>query len=120
MGMAWKVFVAVFAVGMLFFALGCDGGYYGCNDGTDPGTGDGEPPILDRTHSGWKNANCAICHNNDHTAGLDPYECAECHGDNGAIEPPGWHDANNCTSCHSGIHSSNGFPRPESCVECHL
>lgn len=120
MGKAWKVFIAVLAVGMLFFALGCDGGYEGCG-GVDPDPGDGEPPQLTMSHSGWKVANCTACHNSSHTAGMNPYECASCHGDNGATT---FHNANrDCSSCHGTRirptnHPAASFPFGE-CGECH-
>lgn len=75
--------------------------------------------ILDQTHAGWQRANCSDCHTQDaHDAGLDPFECVECHGTNGASQV---RHGGNCQSCHRWVvdHPSASFPYNDSCVICH-
>jgi hypothetical protein len=81
---------------------------------TDP-----QPPVLDSSHPGWANPCCATCHDSSgHRAGLDPYECVTCHGDNGA--PNGHGRTSGCDGCHGTPHcGGDGFPVPDACLSCH-
>ncbi len=79
-------------------------------------------PDLDESHKGWKMANCwaAGCHDKSDTHRQDklPYQCAECHGANGA--KLGHTSQTPCTSCHPGKHGEvTLFPDPISCQSCH-
>jgi len=81
---------------------------------------DADADVLTSAHTGWKDPCCSDCHpDDDHRKGLDPYECARCHGGNGAS---GGHlGATPCTGCHPGYHACTGsqFPDPLSCRTCH-
>lgn len=80
---------------------------------TDPG-----PPQLDSGHPGWKQPACLSCHTpDDHNTGMDPYQCAGCHGTNGA--PAGHGGTPPCGNCHGQPHGASGFPDPDSCQTCH-
>ena len=77
-----------------------------------------DPPQLTSGHLGWKEPKCLSCHStNDHNDGLVPYQCAECHGTNGA--PGGHSNSDNCGGCHGDKHGPEGFPIPVSCKTCH-
>jgi len=79
-----------------------------------------EAPQLDSGHPGWQHPDCKACHGSSHNQDKDPYECAGCHGNNGAPDAPSEHTADlQCDDCHQP-HSANGFPVPDACVECHL
>jgi|GEM_PF-1662782 len=73
-----------------------------------------DPPIVGTGHTGWREPKCFDCHDQaGHRAGLQPYQCAACHGRNGA---PDGHKDGNC-GCHGNKH---GFTAaPTSCVACH-
>jgi hypothetical protein len=89
----------------------------------------GTPTVLVSTHTGWQNTSCSGsgCHTlpvTGHTA-TEPYECASCHGGNGACTPPAAHSqAENCMSCH-GVGGSTqkphspGFTSNVDCKACH-
>lgn len=127
------LFVLLCTLTLIAFVVGCDNeGSFpnGCgqpDDPTDPPVVDPpvvdppvvEPVLLDRTHMGWQDPNCSACHPQDeHNAGLDPFECVDCHGDNGARIA---HNQNrNCQGCHRNApgHPSASFPA-ESCAACH-
>ena len=130
------VFMVLCTISLLFFAIGCDGGP-GPGGGCDGGTGSSSSSssststssgssssssgsmILDRTHNGWLRANCTPCHPGDsHNTGMKPYECVDCHGNNGATRVA---HGNNCQSCHRMVpgHPAASFPYNTSCVECH-
>jgi hypothetical protein len=85
----------------------------GCEDDDDGA------PQLGSGHEGWGNPGCWGCHDSGstHNSNLQPYECVECHGLNGA---PGGHGGQPpCGECHDQPHGNNGFPDPESCQTCH-
>lgn len=87
----------------------------------DFGDDDDDSMILSRSHDGWKGADCweSGCHSpNIHNSGLDPYECAECHGGNGAGEEH--YEDMSCNDCHPEVadHPSDSFPNDE-CDACH-
>jgi hypothetical protein len=80
--------------------------------------------VLDNQHTGWLKKACGDCHNippnANHTASKPP-ECAQCHGGNGACDPPASHDKSmNCTqaSCHAN--GRHGFTKGADCVSCHF
>ncbi|USD39081.1 cytochrome c3 family protein [Ferrimonas sp. SCSIO 43195] len=91
---------------------------------------------LDESHFGWKLPDCSTCHDpsNSHVvAEMDPYECAECHGNNGA--PTNHGERYTCGFCHSQTLTKHGnvygnktdyyskdtsFKEPESCLTCHV
>lgn len=75
-------------------------------------------PELDSDHPGWKQPACWGCHSkgSTHHAGDLPYQCADCHGTNGA--PAGHGGATPCTTCHGAKHGE-GFPDPAACQTCH-
>jgi len=59
---------------------------------------------LSESHFGWKQPNCKTCHkdgaNNNHIAeDMKPFECAECHANNGA--PKGHGEQATCGFCHA-------------------
>jgi len=100
--------------------------------GDDTAAGDplwGTPHTLDPLHLDWKNPNCSVCKDQlpraNHTA-ENPWECAECHGGNGACNPNGAyvprtppHDpaVDLCITCHGNNH---GFAQSPQCVSCHF
>ncbi|WP_028111188.1 cytochrome c3 family protein [Ferrimonas kyonanensis] len=96
---------------------------------------------LTNSHFGWGVADCSQCHSVEgihakNDAGerferVRAYECAECHGSNGA---PKGHEMNGrCFWCHQSVighrdmadngdglsHTADRFPDPYSCVTCH-
>ncbi|MFH1469698.1 MAG: hypothetical protein ABIO70_35255 [Pseudomonadota bacterium] len=82
--------------------------------------GDTETPVtLDDGHPGWLFPDCWACHDpaGTHNPGLDPYQCAMCHGSNGA--PAGHGGSPPCAGCHGEPHGSDGFPDPDACQTCH-
>ncbi len=89
---------------------------------TDADTDADSDPILDTDHLGWEQPACWDCHDSasTHNPKMDPYECASCHGDNGASAGHG--SAGPCLGCHPEVltsHGKDGFPDPESCLVCH-
>ena len=92
--------------------------YYGPPDppeDTAPSSGG----TLDTTHEGWRDPSCWDCHIEDgHDIGLEPYQCIECHGTNGA--PRGHTLLTPCAECHVQPHGAEGFPDPEACQTCHV
>ena len=84
--------------------------------------------ILTSEHEGWQNPVCDDCHDHHHNSDLDLYECAECHGGNGAPEQPlsVFHTvscgdaAAGGPGCHEGKHGGEdaGFPSGV-CADCH-
>ncbi len=82
----------------------------------------GGAPNLDASHQGWLQPNCHVsaCHLGlDHNRDLSPYQCTECHGNNGA--PPRPHQQEpTCGSCHILTHGEpSDYPDPDSCHHCH-
>ncbi|WP_028109630.1 hypothetical protein [Ferrimonas futtsuensis] len=91
---------------------------------------------LDESHFGWKLPDCTTCHDpsNSHVVeAMAPYECAECHGNNGAPNNHG--ERYTCGFCHSQTLAKHGnvyadkndyyskesnFKEPESCLTCHV
>jgi hypothetical protein len=121
----------------LLLALLCAGvgvvGYVSCNGGggsggddTEDDDDDDQAPILGPEHMGWKNPDCAACHDlpeEDHSQ-TEPPDCAACHGGNGACDPNGPNSENqahaqdqDCGSCHPGQHV---FDQNPACVACHF
>ena len=78
-------------------------------------------PELSSSHGGWGNPDCKFCHTDAHHREKDPYQCAECHGTNGAGARPGVHWDSGCEeeACHGVPHADDGFPVPDSCLFCH-
>lgn len=91
---------------------------------------------LTESHFGWKLPDCATCHNsaNSHVVEeMAPWECAECHGNNGAPNNHG--ELYTCGFCHSQTLTKHGnvyadktdyysedtrFKESESCLTCHV
>jgi hypothetical protein len=83
-------------------------------------------------HGGYKDPACGDCHKlpvNSWHAEIKPWQCAACHGGNGACKQPANHDATGCTQ--SGCHTSGGsgpalpashknFSTDQACIDCHL
>jgi hypothetical protein len=96
-----------------------DEGDSGGDSDSDAGS---DAPILDSDHDGWKEPNCwaAGCHTaaDTHNSDMDPYECVECHGNNGTTSQH--NQGQNCSDCHDNPadHPSISFPT-NSCVACH-
>jgi len=92
-------------------------------------------PLTD-SHFGWKIPDCSTCHDagNSHVVeDMDPWECAECHGNNGAPDSHG--ELYTCGFCHAKTLTKHGkaytnkndfygektnFKEPESCLTCHV
>jgi hypothetical protein len=85
-------------------------------------------PVLETSHSGWKDNDCIECHTGDDPDGAAiPHEiypipeCASCHGANGACARPQvtWHPAESCSeyNCHGAMHT---FTEPSDCGNCHF
>jgi hypothetical protein len=84
---------------------------------------DESAPKVGSGHTGWQQPNClqSGCHENGHHGADAPYECEECHGDNGAPEGHGAGCGTDLT-CHGGQDHGGeaaGFPPPEACEACH-
>ncbi len=91
---------------------------------------------LTESHFGWKLPDCSTCHNaaNSHVVEeMAPWECAECHGNNGAPDSHG--ELLTCGFCHAQTLEKHGdaystkddyygqktrFKEPESCLTCHI
>jgi hypothetical protein len=106
-----------FSIAILFFAAAF-GLLAGCS-----GNGGGSAVTLGGGHSGWQHADCfeSGCHQEGHNGASAPYECADCHGDNGAPQGHGAGCGTDLT-CHGGEDHGGeaaGFPAPESCETCH-
>ncbi len=74
---------------------------------------------LGADHPGWGDPGCWTCHatSRTHNEDMDPYQCADCHGSNGASSGHG--ATAGCEDCHGQPHGAAGFPDPESCLACH-
>lgn len=100
--------------------------------------GSGGAPQLDNKHTGWQKTACTSCHKLPPFAGVDAgaksaihasftqsWECAICHGGNGACapnDPTGSSktdhvNTDNCSTCHGQKH---GYPTLEACLGCHF
>lgn len=86
---------------------------------------DGEARILGDWHLGYKNQHCDSCHNlpeKGHTTS-NHWECAACHGGNGACNPNGNQSArshqktDDCVSCHIASHN---YSVSTQCAGCHF
>lgn len=83
-------------------------------------TGDTTGDELTDAHQGWRDPNCWDCHppGSTHNSDKHPYECAGCHGSNGASVAHTDHTP--CADCHPDAHGDPfAFPDPESCQICH-
>jgi hypothetical protein len=98
---------------LILFALA------GCGDPATEDSDTGGSALLRDTHPGWRDPRCWHCHDPDetHNADLDPWECAACHGTNGA--PTGHTAYTPCGDCHGAPHGQDGFPDPVACETCH-
>lgn len=80
------------------------------------------PTALDDSHEGWKAQNCELCHDlprADHDTSIT-WECAACHGGNGACELPVSDEHREeavCIDCHGPEHS---FVQIAACTSCHF
>jgi hypothetical protein len=81
--------------------------------------------ILGDWHLGYKNQHCDSCHNlpvQGHTTS-DHWECAACHGGNGACNPDGnqstrqHQKTDECLHCHIANH---GYSEAAQCAGCHF
>jgi len=83
-------------------------------------------PQLDADHPGYgKQPDCwtSGCHDRGHTMRSTdwPYQCADCHGSNGAPASHRPQSADPCASCHGQMHGgpAAGFIDPVACDTCH-
>jgi len=106
----WR-WIAVLA-GLAFLLCGCKEEDHG-------------PKILGPWHLGYKNQHCETCHTlpeKGHTI-ANPWQCAACHGGNGACNPNGNQSArshqetDDCISCHI---SNHGYAVSTQCASCHF
>lgn len=100
--------------------------------------GSGGAPLLDDNHTGWQKTACESCHKLPPFAGVDAgvktsihssftqsWECAICHGGNGACapnDPTGSSKTNHvntdtCGTCHGDKH---GYTPTAPCLGCHF
>ena len=111
-----KIVMKLLFVFTIFFISGCDGSAEDC------------APVLETSHTGWKDNECITCHyeGNDVGAPLlhEAYpipECADCHGANGACARPlvTWHPADSCSdyNCHGMMHT---YTDTGDCSNCHF
>jgi hypothetical protein len=92
-----------------------------------PDGGGGTPKILTNSHTGWQKKDCSTCHTlpvQGHTTS-NVWECAQCHGGNGACNPNGANSPKknhtsslSCPSCHGTKHGQ--FNSANQCVSCHF
>lgn len=90
--------------------------------GLDPS----DAPVLGSSHPGWQQPNCltAGCHSAatlvaGHDSTWQPFDCAGCHGGNGARHidcKSGHNEGMACLSCHGQKH---GFQAKAECLSCH-
>ncbi|MBY6226183.1 cytochrome c3 family protein [Ferrimonas balearica] len=91
---------------------------------------------LTESHFGWKQPNCGTCHNADNSHVVEdmaPWQCAECHANNGAPDSHG--EVMTCGFCHAKDLEGHGdaysnradyfgvetdYKEPESCLTCHV
>ncbi len=77
--------------------------------------------VLTNQHAGWRNPDCAACHQDVHAAGYGLAACVGCHGANGAPfrKVHGQHVANDdCTGCHADRHAPAKIADSD-CRVCH-
>lgn len=113
-----------------FITIVATGGGGGDEGGSRDGDGDSGIPTLGARHSGWKNPDCTECHDLpvDNHIEDKPYECAGCHGGNGACNPNGIDSSrqdhqttDNCLLCHTEAEGyGHGFVEFNECVSCHF
>lgn len=148
---AWTA-IAIVSTGIACWGWGCgdeaepfegDRGGDGDSDGDSDGDLDknaddnnaSTAPIPGILHNGWKRPDCQSCHGPGHPDHFDEqevWECAECHGGNGAAHPPRVeHGFERCTfTCHTDTahpveathHVTDvnpGYAAPEECNGCH-
>ncbi len=88
-----------------------------------PDAGQPQTPRLDEGHEGWGNPGCDSCHTLpvEHHYQTARWQCAGCHGGNGACDPThavATHArSQDCLSCHDPQH---GFSGAQECVQCHF
>ena len=75
--------------------------------------------VLQSTHEGFGNADCASCHGSFHNSYYGPADCAQCHGTNGSPALPQTHPSASCEQCHAAAHPELQFKAPQDCTACH-
>jgi hypothetical protein len=87
----------------------------------------GRPAHLPRKHTGWRQTQCASCHDaasmaKKHTgaAALRAPDCGRCHGYNGAPHEAHAVRINPCASCHATVGHLKAFTAPDDCMSCHV
>lgn len=132
-------FFGVIVLSFIFMGLGCGNGdddddsdnnaddddsHNDNDDDTQPDAISSATPgiasaKLTESHTGWKNADCALCHADVHNQGYVGGACATCHGSNGAPTRTSGHANDSCAGCHSQAHAGEDFLSPSDCRMCH-
>jgi hypothetical protein len=89
--------------------------------------GAGKPAHLTKKHSGWRQTQCASCHdaasmarNHATSAALRAPDCGRCHGYNGAPHEAHAVKINPCERCHATVGHLSAFKAPDDCISCHV
>ena len=89
--------------------------------------GAGKPAHLTKKHTGWRQAQCAPCHDAASMArkhadadALKAPDCGRCHGYNGAPHEAHAVAINPCASCHATVGHLKAFKVPDDCISCHV
>jgi len=89
--------------------------------------GAGKPAHLTKKHSGWRQTQCASCHDAEsmaktHAGGaaLRAPQCGRCHGYNGAPHEAHAVAINPCAMCHATVGHLKAFKVPDDCISCHV
>ena len=89
--------------------------------------GAGKPAHLTKKHTGWRQAQCAPCHDAASMARkhadadtLRAPDCGRCHGYNGAPHEAHAVAINPCASCHATVGHLKAFKVPDDCISCHV
>ena len=131
-------FLGVVVLSFIFLCLGCgngdddDDGQNNDDDAqNDDDDDDTEPDAissatpgvasvkLTEAHTGWKNADCVLCHADAHDQGYVGGSCSTCHGSNGAPMRASGHANDSCAGCHAQAHVGADFLSPSDCRMCH-
>jgi hypothetical protein len=89
--------------------------------------GAGGPAHLTKKHSGWRQTQCATCHDaasmakkHANAASLRAPDCGRCHGYNGAPHEAHAVAFNPCANCHGTVGHLKAFKAPDDCISCHV
>jgi hypothetical protein len=95
--------------------------------GGDVAAGAAKATHLTKKHSGWRQTQCASCHDaasmartHADAASLRAPDCGRCHGFNGAPHEAHAVKMNPCAACHGTVGHLKAFQVPDDCIACHV